>query len=364
MAKVWRSVAFLAPVGLVLAAALACYLFVGIVDPYEIRHVRGGESLADHPYPAEITPRLMSVAANGDTDMVIVGASTALGYTPNMMRAAFPGTSHPANLAYACASPADFGLFLPLLERSKALKRIIISLDVSLIANCAGQERPDLDPRYYTLSWSDLVPDFNAESLELSAGVLRTGVLDLGAWRALPDDRVSWITTAPPVTTEPAYLAKLHGYVEAARGRATAGAPLPCSAVPSLQTTIVPFIRRMAARGVQVDLLAPPLSLPVYSEWTVAWTPFKAPPFASVMALQRCAVLMTAGLPNVHFNSVDTDPAIVGNLSVYRDTEHVGSVDTYRRTLPLIASGHARVAPQDWRQHEALLKHEIDTYSP
>jgi len=349
---------------LIWVAGLACYGFVWFADPYELRFTRPAERLADHPYPAEVVPRLMSVAANGGVDMIIVGASTALGYTPNMMRQAFPDVHDPANLAYACASPADFGLFLPLFGRSRTLKRVIISLDVSLIANCAGQERPDLDPRYYTRSWSDPVPDFNAESLELSAGVLRTGVLDLAAWRALPGDRVNWITTAPPVTAEPSYMAKLRRYVEAARGKATGGARLPCSAVPSLQTTIVPFIRRMAARGVKVDLLAPPLSLPVYSEWTVAWTPFKAPPFASVMALQRCAVLMTAGLPNVHFDSFDTDESIVGNLSLYRDTEHVGRVDTYRRILQLIASGQARVTAQDWPQHEAALKREIDTYSP
>jgi hypothetical protein len=356
--------AFFAPIVLIWAAGLACYGFVWFADPYELRFTHPAERLADHPYPAEVVPRLMSVAANGGVDMIIVGASTALGYTPNMMRQAFPDVHEPANLAYACASPNDFGLFLPFFERSRTLKRVIISLDVSLIANCTGQQTPDLDPRYYARSWSDPVPDFNAESLELSASVLRTGVLDLGAWRPLPGDRVNWITTAPPVTATPAYMTKLRRYVEAARGRATAGAPLPCSAVPSLQTTIVPFIRRMAARGVKVDLLAPPLSLPVYSEWTVAWTPFKAPPFASVMALQRCALQMTAAFPNVRFDSFDTDESIVGNLSLYRDSEHVGSVDTYRRILRLVASGQARVTAQDWPQHEAALKREIDTYSP
>lgn len=358
-----RSAAFIAPVALVWTAALACYAFVWFADPYELRFSRPAERLAEHPYPADVVPRLMSVAANGGVDMVIVGASTALGYTPSMMRQAFPDVQAPANLAYACASPKDFALFLPRLERSRTLKRVLISLDVSLIANCAGQERPDLDPRYFAPPWFDPVPDFNTESLELSVDVLRTGVVDLAAWRPLPGDRVTWITTAPPVTADPSYLAKIRRFVASARGRATAGAALPCSTMPSLRT-IVPFVRRMASRGVKVDLLAPPLSLAVYSEWTVSWTPFTAPPFASVMALQRCAVQLTAGLPNVRFDSVDTDPQIVGDLRLYRDTEHVGDVGTYRRILHLVASGQAGVTADDWPRHEAMLKREIDTYSP
>jgi hypothetical protein len=120
----------------------------------------------------------------------------------------------------------------------------------------------------------------------------------------------------------------------------------------------------MATRGVKIDLLAPPLSLPVYSEWTVSWTPFKAPPFVSVMALQRCVLQMTAGLPNVRFDSFDTDEAVVGNLRLYRDTEHVGNVYIYREMLRRIASGQAQVPLSDWPQHEAALKHEIDTYVP
>lgn len=363
-ARARRRVRFLAPVAFVVVVALLSYEFVWIADPYELRFTRNAEKLADHPYPVEVVPRLVSVAANGGTDMVIVGASTALGYTPNMMRAAFPDVRHPANLAFACASPEDFALVLQRLERSRTLKRVIISLDVSLIADCVGQTTRALDPRYFVQSWSDPVPEFNLQSVVLSERVLRTGVLDLDAWRPLADDRVPWITTAPPLTTDPVYLARIRHFVASARGRATAGAALPCSAVPSLRTTIVPFIRRMTARGLKVDLLAPPLSLPVYSEWTVVWTPFKAPPFASVMALQRCAVQMTAGVPNVRFDSVDTDPAIVGDLHLYRDTEHVGDVDTFRHILRLIASGQARVTAADWPQHEATLKREIDTYSP
>ena len=358
----WPSI-FLAGVTLAWAAALACFAFVGVVDPYQLRSVRPGERLADHPYPAQVVPRLVSVAANGDTDMVVLGASTALAYTPNMLREAFPDVRHPANLAFACADPEDYRLLLPRLERSRTLKRVLISLDVSLIANCVGKGNTDFDPRYFVQDWWDPVPEFSVQSLELSATVLRTGIVDAADWRALPDDRVPWITTSAPMTADRGYMARVRRFVALARGKATAGQALPCSAIPSLNTTIAPFVREMASRGVQVDLLAPPLSLAVYSEWSVSWTPFKSPAFPSVMALERCALQMTAGLPNVRFDSFDTDPSIVGNPALYRDTEHIGGVDTYRELLRRIASGKAQVQLEEWPQHEATLKREIDTFA-
>ncbi|HEY1750700.1 MAG TPA: hypothetical protein VGG29_05525 [Caulobacteraceae bacterium] len=355
--------AFLLAVALAWTAAVLCYGFVWGADPYELRFARPSERLADHPYPAQVVPRLVSVAAHGGADMVILGASTAMGYTPNMMRQAFTDVSRPANLAYACASAEDFGVLLPRLEQSKTLKRVLINLDVSLITPCVGN-KSDFDPRYFASNWLDPAPEFNLQSVELSQRVLRTGVLDLDAWRPLPDDKVSWITTDPPVTAKPDYLARVRRNVALARGRATRGAPLPCSSMPRLKTTIAPFIRTMAARGVKVDLLAPPLSLAIYSEWTVSWTPFTAPPFPSVMALQRCLLQMTAGLPNVRFDSFDTDPAIVGDLRLYRDTGHVGDVETYRQILRRIAAGQAQVTLDEWPQHQAALQREVDAFSP
>ena len=89
--------------GVVYTTAICVYVFIGAVDPYELRW-RHGISLADHPYPVRIVPRLVNVAVNEDVDLVIVGGSAAMGYTPAMLREAFPWSLRPLNLTYACAS--------------------------------------------------------------------------------------------------------------------------------------------------------------------------------------------------------------------------------------------------------------------
>jgi hypothetical protein len=50
-----------------------------------------------------VTPRLAPAAAADGVDVVIVGGSTAMDYTPTMMMRAFPRAQRPFNLASPCA---------------------------------------------------------------------------------------------------------------------------------------------------------------------------------------------------------------------------------------------------------------------
>src|ERR1700685_2192615 len=117
---------FLVGIAALWVAAMLAYVYVWVVDPYELRSARAGETLADHAYPETIVPRLTPAAVAGNTDLLVVGASTAQGYTPAMLRKAFPDAQHPFNLAFPCATGDDLALILSRLEQSKALKRVII----------------------------------------------------------------------------------------------------------------------------------------------------------------------------------------------------------------------------------------------
>src|ERR1700722_959799 len=89
------------------ASALACYGFIWAADPYELRFLRPGERLADHAYPDVVVPRLIPAAADEGADVVVVGGSTVLGFTPAMLHAAFPEAKNPINLSYFCATDDD-----------------------------------------------------------------------------------------------------------------------------------------------------------------------------------------------------------------------------------------------------------------
>jgi hypothetical protein len=347
---------FLPALALVWAIALACYGFVWVVDPYELRSTRPSEHLADHPYPGDIVPQLTSVAVNGGADVVILGASTAMGYTPSMMRAAFPEARRPVNLAYSCADEHDLGLILPRLELSPSLKRVIVSLDATLISTCGTSHSP-LDQRYYVASWHDPVPEFSLEAVGLARRVANGGELDQPAWR--PDtSAAAW----PPMTAQPELMAKARRYVALARGRAAAGAPFPCERVTVLRV-LTPFIRREAARGVIVDILSPPYSLALYSDWTASLNPFPGPPFVTAMALRRCVLLATAGVPNVYFHAFDADP-LTANLSLYRDLGHIRDDSVYQAILNHIAARDHLLTPQQWPAFESRLKRDVDAFQP
>jgi hypothetical protein len=358
---------FLLIVAAVWSAALAAYAFVWAVDPYEIRGARPGERPADHNYPIEVTPHLAMVAARGGADMVVVGASTAMGYAPTSMEHAFPGVRRAVNLSFPCASRDDMRWIFQRLERSKSLKRVIISLDYTLVWPCSQTTALGA---FFDPPWWDPVPEFNAESIRLAASVWRTGVLDLPDW-ASPNDPIR--NPAKSLTQRPAELAQLAREVEAHRSTVTAGRDLGCEAVPAVGTVVMPFVREMSARGVAVELLAPPYSLAYYfhhygvksaaheSSETIVSGPDRFPRY---MALRRCALQMSAGLPNVRFDGFDDDPSVVGDLASYGSEGHLRGYAAYDRLLRRIAAGQATLRPADWPAYEAKVKAEIDAFQP
>jgi hypothetical protein len=172
------------------------------------------------------------------------------------------------------------------------------------------------------------------------------------------------MTDDAALTTSPAAVAEIAGLVATTRGMVTTGPDAPCGLVPAIKDVIAPFVRRMAGRGVAVDILAPPYSLGIYATWTADPGRFPASPFASVMALQRCALQETAGLPNVRFHGLGADPAVVGNLGLYRDVGHLADYATYQAMLDRISAGANVVTPARWPQYEATLKREVDAFRP
>jgi hypothetical protein len=363
MRSVFRHGVFLGLAGLVWALALAAFAFEWFADPYDLRFARPAARLADHPYPPDVVPRLFEAAARGKADLVIVGGSTSMGYTPAMMRRAFPQAARPVNLSYSCADTDDLRRVLPILEQSPDIRRVIVSIDVTLINKCVPpRSQSALDPRYYRHDWYDPAPEFSAESVALSRAVLQTHVLDLPGWRPRLPDRVEGMTDGNPLTTSPGAIAEIAGQVAATRGKVTAGPDASCDLMPAIRDVIAPFVRRMAARGVAVDLVAPPYSLAIYATWATVPFRFPASPFASIMALQRCTLEETAGLPNVRFHAFGADSAVVGNLRLYRDVGHLVDYPTYQMLLDRVAAGDNVVTPAEWPAYEATLKREVDAF--
>lgn len=366
-----RGRSFLPIVGTIYILAIVSYVFVWIVDPYALRSWSVPVRLSDHPsYADRVTPLLFSVAARDGTGLVILGGSTSMGYSTPMLRAAFPEADRPVNLSFSGPNARDIEMELSRLETSNSLKRVIVSLDWTLIKDV--KDLPNFgriwNKRPYVGSWHDPVPEYSPEAVRMSGHVLRTGILDLPDWHTVSPDRPEYfMVDDAPVTTDPQALARLAHAADISRAWVTRAPPIACNALPNLGTIIVPLVRRIAAHGVAVDLLSPPYSLAIYSDWSVrrpGTFPGKGGVFANLVSLRRCAVEMTSDIPNVRVHAFDTDASLTGDLSLYKDSAHISDYETYQNILFHIAKGDHVLTVSKLPAFETALRNAVEVFRP
>ena len=239
------------------AAAVVSYLFVFLVDPYDLRSVGVRVRLADTTYADAVVPRLVSVAAHDGSDLVLVGASTSMAITLAMLREAFPEAARPVNLSFVSMRADQLATVLgviPDLEDPEAGHH---------------QHRIHVQPGDRVDQARHRDPLLRQRLARSGPGV-RSRRGRHGHHRAQDGRRGQ-----PGVAEARPAAARLHarqsatdetprrqrsaggsrGYVSA---WVTSAPEICCDQVPVLRATLVPFLQRIAARDVRVDLLLPP----------------------------------------------------------------------------------------------------------
>jgi hypothetical protein len=353
--------------GTLYAAAALSYAFVFLVDPYDLRAGGVRVRLADTTYADAIVPRLVSVAARDGSDLILVGASTSMAITPAMLREAFPDAERPVNLSFVSMRAPQLATVLERIETSTTLRRVIVNVEFTFNRDIEWIS-PVSETRYYASAWHDPVPEFGADAVATAFTVLETGVVDRPEWRRRHPDRPDFMFVRKPLVQRPGAVAHLAAAADASRSWVTSAPEIDCGEVPVLRKTLVPFLRRMSARGVPVDLLLPPYSLAVYSEWSLnyrgKWFPGRGSVYANLMALKRCTVLAADGLPNVRVHAFDTDFELTRNLALYYDSSHIYEPGRYRYILHRVARGDAVLRAADWPRFEATLRKAIEEFGP
>ena len=358
---------FLPVIALTYLAMVGSYVFVWIVDPYGLRPWGVSARLADQPYIAYVTPLLFPTAARDGTDLVVIGGSTSAGFTPSMLRKAFPWARHPVNLSFPGASGDDLRIELAQLEASKSLRRVIFSLDFTVAKDVTTLERiADKPP--FDGSLLDPVPEFNIEAVEMSARVLMTGVLWSPAWRDPSTEQPDFLIGSLPTTASPQEMSELAHDADISRAWVASGPDLPCAAMPHLANTLK-YLRQMARRGVAVDIVFPVYSLALYSDWSVTPPAVVRPSFLdhrsvfpTLVSMRRCAVEMTADEPNIHVYGFDTDLPVVSDLSLFSDTAHLLDPKIYLKLIRRVAAGEGVLTKANWPAYEARLRTEVEEY--
>lgn len=326
---------------------IALCMLLMVVDPYDLRPWGLRPILMEAGYPPDKTANLIRVVAEQPHDLILFGGSTTMPFTAQRLNEIF-GSSSAANVSYMAPMPADAGPVLLRLLQAPDLKRLIVAVDFS-------EMRRDGDMFYLGRSavtslrahWYDM-PDFTRPVARASLNRLRGGAFDIPGWRA----EVAGLVDAPSVTTHADYMALLDDAVAQPDPAMSAPAPgIACSAYPYLTQVLLPVGRAALQRGVDVDIVFPPLPFQTYYNWQKNRLEFssweKGAHHRQLVGFYGCIVktIAAAQLRNVTVHATNTDRRLT-DLADYRDTVHLTKSGTLTAMLQDIRDRTTVVTPE------------------
>jgi hypothetical protein len=354
-------------VGLVLLPWLLgvlAYWIIVVADPYHLRPGGSPFRLAEHSYPDLEWPRLIAVATAQPHDVVLLGGSTGMPITPEMMREAF-GAQRPVNLSYLAPRPLDMPLILPKIAGIKGLKHVILFMDFSLM-----EKGPTRSPTGVILesmaatNWSHRA-DFSLSTALASLHGLATGVFDLSYWaiRKKPD----YLFDAVPLPQSPSTMRRFKGAIQRHANDVFAKSDLTCDQLPYLSTELAPFLREMAAKHVAVDLVFPALPYVLNYDWIDRRPPstdtlLPGPVFDQFMVFKKCVIAVRdeVGSKNMRVLALDANESLSGDIGRYFDTIHLIDTDAYRTVTHMIAAGDEAIDSSNIDRHDTDLRKKIE----
>jgi hypothetical protein len=359
---------YLPAVAMAYIIGLSSYLLVFFVDPYNLRYGGVNVKLSDEPYADLVMPRLAATAAKDGTDLVVIGGSTSMPFSTQMLRNEFSESKKPFNLSVLGIREADIEIILKEIEKSKTIQHVIVFLESTLLRNPRWSNRTQ-EMQYYDASWHNLVPEFNLEAVKLSATVARTGTLYHPSWRRKNPERPDYMLTSSPLSTRPEAMLKLGNAANISRAWVTSSQLIECEKIPAFRERILPSILRMAARGIKVDLAFAPYSLAVYSDWTVNFPDGyffsgEGAVFAKLMSLRRCATLAVDGNTNIKIHAIDSDFTITKEINRYMDSSHIYDLNAFPVLLNHIRTGSTLITANEWQNYEKRMRNAIQNFKP
>ena len=344
--------------------ALVAFWIIVAVDPYHLRQDGPAYRFADHLYPDLEWPRLMRLATAQPHDLVLLGGSTVLPISNDMVQQAFPGTRSPINLSYLSPRPFDMPWILPRIEQVTGLERVILVMDFTLLDTSPRRSYTgDVLQSMATTNWSHR-GDFGLSTAVASLHAFATGTYDLGLWskRAVPD----FMLGGKPLTESAADMQRFRSAVARHADDVFAKSRLTCSQIPYLQRELVPFLTDMANKHVAVDLVFPSLPYVIYYDWIDRKPPFHdtmlpGPVFDQMIVFKKCVIAARdqVGADNDRVIALDSNASVSGDLGLYFDTIHPLSPETYRTEARMIANGNETISAANIDRHEADLRSKV-----
>ncbi|HEY1629867.1 MAG TPA: hypothetical protein VGF56_01030 [Rhizomicrobium sp.] len=319
------------------AMAAACIW----IDPYNVYSWGLTPRLLQADYSPEVIPYMVDDVAKDPTlDTVLVGGSTSVDFTPEMMRL-IPGVKNAFNLSYEGTMPYDRYVVTQEMLKYSHARRVLLAFDYNYALD-AAQTRPEFPLYLYDSDWSDdsrmVGPTtfMAAASMALHRGTIsNSGGALLNAKHAL---RFRDFQTPGEMRG----LARLVDQYRATVDEPTANT---CADFHAIDDQLVPYARELSKRGVALDIFIPPYAAIFPFEWQTGQRRGELGKaiLNNQLAARRCLVEAVDGLPGVRVFAFDNEDWITGDLANYRDTAHTYSIKIQEFMMKAIANGDHRL---------------------
>jgi hypothetical protein len=355
-------------VPVMIAIAAACWvdaLFFLMVDPLALYPWGVAAKLrSDGEYSLQSTPYLVdAVARTPDIDTVFLGASTGHFYTASMMEEILPRTRRAFNLSYSTPSSQDRTAVARQLLRYSHARRFIIEVDWTYMIPKEEQFPAPSFPLYlYDAVWWNDVRGVNRQAIELSFAALRKGMLWIPAW-SQTHEQESYRRRYELLHT-PTAIAEFTDYVSRNRASVDTPSSLNCESMNAISADLVPFVRTLSSRRVEVDIV-----MPAYSWILYYWTGdpdrmgLTRPSLLNdELKMRNCVVQALDALPGVRIFAFDDVPGLAPDMRNYFDPVHLYNPAANRYVLQSIAQNEHRLTRENVEAKNSRMRLGVTQY--
>ncbi len=259
---------FLSVVVSIAAAFWGLALALAWIDPFAVYSwglaprlkASDGYSMHSKPYLVD------AVAKSADIDTIFIGGSTGHFYTTEMMQEVLPNTHRAFNLSYSGPAHPDREVVQRLLLEHIHARRVILEASWNYMVPKDNQVVSTAFPMYlYDSVWWNDFRAVNWETVKLSLALLRGKPLWIDAWA--PAREYEGYRRRYELLHSQDAIEDFKGYISRNKTSIDTPSKLTCESMDAIGDGLVPFVRALAKRGVEVDVL-----LPAYSWVMYYWT--------------------------------------------------------------------------------------------
>lgn len=299
--------------------------FVLAMDPYDIYPWGPVPRIEPKLSTQDNTYVVRALAKDPNADLLLVGSSVSMLYTPAMLRQKFSAARYPVNFSYGSPRPYDRNVVLESIAQYSTAKRVIIWFDYMYAWPALDEVEGFPSYMYDSSLWNDLRM-VNQKAVASSAGMLfQRPVIDTTISANVGRDTIASYRVAQSAKS----LNSLRSAATAIRANVTQPHFRDCRDVAAV-AQLVSSVKRLALQGRTVSVI-----FPAYSQAFYYYASNKGLTISLMdqMLARRCLVQGLPASPRVAVYALDKDLSLTANLANYVDPGHLYGESALMRAL-------------------------------